>query len=258
MPCSSQRPETREEGSNPDGRDRRQNWKRSPCQAFRCCQSARGLWRPKMADCAPVRLWSQRNLGAPREDFWIRFRGMIVDDLKTDALQTETQTESRRDFLFIATGAVAAVGTVAAIWPLIDQMQPDAATIAAGAPLDVDVGLLAAGQQIIVKWRGHPIFIVNRPPDAWKALQDPALVGMLADPNSRARQQPGYADNWHRSLKPELAVLVGICTHLGLYPDIRTQQEPVGSRVARRMVLSLPRLEIRSRGKGFSKCAGSL
>ena len=105
---------------------------------------------------------------------------MIVDDLKTGALQAETQTESRRDFLFIATGAVAAVGAVAVIWPLIDQMEPDAATIAAGAPLDVDIGSLAAGQQIIVKWRGHPIFIINRPPDALKILQDPALVGLLS------------------------------------------------------------------------------
>ncbi|MGO9389244.1 ubiquinol-cytochrome c reductase iron-sulfur subunit [Rhodoblastus sp.] len=143
---------------------------------------------------------------------------MIVDDLKTDASQAETQKGSRRDFLYIATGAVAAVGVGATIWPLIDQMQPDATTLAAGAPLDLDVGSLAAGQQIIIKWRGHPIFIVNRPADALKTLQDPALVGLLSDPHSLARQQPGYADNWHRSLKPEFAVLVGICTHLGCIP----------------------------------------
>ena len=138
--------------------------------------------------------------------------------MATDTAQAENQMESRRDFLFIATGAVAVLGTAAVIWPLIDQMAPDAATIAAGAPLDIDIGSLAAGQQIIVKWRGHPIFIVNRPPDALKILQDPALVGLLSDPNSQARQQPGYAYNWHRSLQPEFAVLVGICTHLGCIP----------------------------------------
>jgi ubiquinol-cytochrome c reductase iron-sulfur subunit len=138
--------------------------------------------------------------------------------METEEVQAETQTESRRDFLFIATGAVAAVGTIAVIWPLIDQMEPDAATIAAGAPLDVDIGSLAAGQQISVKWRGHPIVVVNRPPDALKILQDPALVHLLLDPNSQTRQQPVYAENWHRSLKPEYGVLVAVCTHLGCIP----------------------------------------
>jgi ubiquinol-cytochrome c reductase iron-sulfur subunit len=116
------------------------------------------------------------------------------------------------------TGAVAAFGAAAVVWPLIDQMEPDATTIAAGAPLDIDIGSLAAGQQITVKWRGHPIVIVNRQPDALKTLQDPALVSLLLDPDSQAKQQPGYADNWHRSLKPEFAVLVAVCTHLGCIP----------------------------------------
>jgi len=141
--------------------------------------------------------------------------------METDAAQAGMQTESRRDFLFIATGAVATVGLGAVIWPLIDQMEPDANTIAAGAPLDVDIGALAAGQQIMVSWRGDPILIVNRPPVALKTLQDPALVGLLSDPNSHARQQPPYAENWNRSLKPEVAVLVGICTNLScMYPHL--------------------------------------
>jgi ubiquinol-cytochrome c reductase iron-sulfur subunit len=151
-------------------------------------------------------------------EFWMRSRGKIEAVMKTDAARAGTQPESRRDFLFIATGAVAAVGLGAVIWPMIDQMEPDATTIAAGAPLDVDIGSLAVGQQLIVKWRGHPIVIVNRPPAALKTLQDPALVGLLLDPNSQAKQQPGYADNWHRSLKPEYAVLVAVCTHLGCIP----------------------------------------
>ena len=135
-----------------------------------------------------------------------------------DDMRTGVEAENRRDFLFIATGAVATVGLAAAVWPLISQMSPDAATIAAGAPIDVDIGSLAAGQQIMVSWRGHPIVIVNRPPAALKTLQDPALVGLLSDPNSQVRQQPPYAENWHRSLKPEVAVLVAICTHLGCIP----------------------------------------
>ena len=127
--------------------------------------------------------------------------------------------ETRRDFLFIATGAVGLVGLGAVAWPLIDQMEPDAATIAAGAPIDVDLSAIAPGQQIVVKWRGHPIFIVNRGDAAQKTLRDPALVSLLSDPDSTVVQQPTYADNWHRSVKPEFAVLVGVCTHLGCIPS---------------------------------------
>ncbi len=125
---------------------------------------------------------------------------------------------NRRDFLFIATGAMALVGTAATIWPLVDEMQPDAATIAAGGPLDVDLSSVAPGQQIIVVWRGHPIFIVNRTPALLATLKEPALLGILRDPNSDVLQQPAYARNWHRSIEPEWAVLIGICTHLGCIP----------------------------------------
>jgi ubiquinol-cytochrome c reductase iron-sulfur subunit len=134
---------------------------------------------------------------------------------------------TRRDFLFIATGAMGAVAVGSVAWPLIDQLEPDAATIAAGAPLDVDVSAIAPGQQILVKWRGHPIFIVNRTPEAIKTLQDPQLVNQLADPNSTVMQQPAYADNFHRSAKPEFAVLVGICTHLGCIPAFQPDKGQV-------------------------------
>ena len=151
---------------------------------------------------------------------------MAIDDI-----QTGRESETRRDFLFIATGAVAAVGLAASIWPLLSQMSPDAATIAAGAPLDVDIGALAAGQQIMVSWRGHPIVIVSRPPAALKTLQDPALVALLSDPGSQVRQQPPYAENWHRSLKPEVAVLVGYLHPSRMHPDsIRAQQEQLAPR----------------------------
>lgn len=126
---------------------------------------------------------------------------------------------SRRDFLYITTGAVGAVGAAAVVWPLVEQMEPDAQTIAEGAPVDVDVSAIQPGQQIIVKWRGHPIFIVNRPESALKELQSPELVGKLADPDSKVTQQPPYAANWHRSVKPGLLVLVGVCTHLGCIPS---------------------------------------
>ena len=134
---------------------------------------------------------------------------------------------SRRDFLYIATAAVGAVGLGGVVWPLISQMEPDAQTIAAGAPVDVDISAIAPGQQILVKWRGHPIFIVNRPEAALKTLQDPELVNRLSDPDSKVVQQPGYAENWHRSVKPELLVLVGVCTHLGCIPGFKPDKGEV-------------------------------
>ncbi len=134
---------------------------------------------------------------------------------------------SKRDFLLIATAAVGGVGVLGAVWPLIDQMQPDAATIAAGAPLDVDIGAIEPGQQIIVKWRGHPIFIVNRQEEALKTLQSSAIVNVLRDADSSVKQQPAYAANWHRSIKPEYLVLVGVCTHLGCIPAYDPQKATV-------------------------------
>lgn len=144
-----------------------------------------------------------------------------MTDLPPDAsLQTHgADAPSRRDFLFIATGAFGAVGAAAAVVPFIAQMEPDASAIAAGGPIDVDLKSIAPGQNIIVRWRSRPIFILNRPKDLLATLQRPELVDLLSDPMSHNLQQPPYAANWHRSIKPEFAVLVGICTHLGCIPQ---------------------------------------
>ncbi len=129
-----------------------------------------------------------------------------------------TDGHSRRDFLTLVALSGAAIGAGAMAWPFIDSMQPAADTLAAGEPIDVDVSKIALGQQIVVVWRGKPIFVVHRTPDALKTLQDPKLLGNLSDPNSATLQQPGYAVNWHRSVNPDFAVIVGICTHLGCVP----------------------------------------
>jgi ubiquinol-cytochrome c reductase iron-sulfur subunit len=97
-------------------------------------------------------------------------------------------------------------------------MNPDAATLAAGGPVDVDLSSVAPGQQILVRWRSRPIFVMRRTDALLKELEQPSLTGLLADPRSEELQQPPYAANWHRSLKPEFGVLVGICTHLGCIP----------------------------------------
>ncbi|MDE2005880.1 MAG: ubiquinol-cytochrome c reductase iron-sulfur subunit [Rhodospirillales bacterium] len=133
---------------------------------------------------------------------------------------------SRRDFLGLLTGAFAAVGTGAIAWSLIDSMNPAADVIAAGAPMDIDIGKIDPGQQVVVRWRGMPILLVNRTAEMIATLKNPADVKLLADPDSSVDQQPGYARNWHRSVKPEIAVLVGICTHLGCLPEYFPKPDP--------------------------------
>lgn len=116
---------------------------------------------------------------------------------------------TRRDFLYIATGAAAAVATAASIWPLIDQMNPDASTIAAGAPIEVDLSPIAEGQIIKVFWRGKPIFISHRNS---KEIEEARSVDWhtLPDPQpDQARVKPGH-DQW--------LIVIGICTHLGCIP----------------------------------------
>ena len=142
-----------------------------------------------------------------------------MDSSSTAVSDTEVGDEpTRRDFLYIATAATVGVGGAATIWPFISQMNPDAAAVAAGAPVDVDVSQIQPGQQVTVVWRSKPVFIVNRSKAALDTLQKPELIASLRDPNSRQWQQPTYAVNWHRSIKPEILVIVGICTHLGCIP----------------------------------------
>jgi ubiquinol-cytochrome c reductase iron-sulfur subunit len=116
---------------------------------------------------------------------------------------------TRRDFLYIATGAVGAVGAAAAIWPLIAQMNPDASTIAAGAPIEVDLTPIAEGQVIKVFWRGKPIFINHR---TKKQIEDARKVNVAAlpDPEPDEKRVKQGHDEWQ--------VLIAICTHLGCIP----------------------------------------
>jgi ubiquinol-cytochrome c reductase iron-sulfur subunit len=124
----------------------------------------------------------------------------------------------RRDLLTLIASVGAAIGLGAIAWPLIDSMNPSADVLAAGAPMDIDLSKIEPGQQIVVLWRGAPILIVHRTPAALQTLQAPVQISLLSDPSSTAHQQPAYAENWHRSVKPDYAVMVGICTHLGCLP----------------------------------------
>ncbi|MGO9742502.1 MAG: ubiquinol-cytochrome c reductase iron-sulfur subunit [Roseiarcus sp.] len=116
------------------------------------------------------------------------------------------ENPSRRDFLYIATGAVAAVGVAAVVWPLIDQMNPDASTLALSS-IEVDIGAIPEGQILTVKWRGGPVFLRHRTAKEIEQAQNVNL-SELRDPQ---------ADK-DRAKKPEWLIVSGICTHLGCVP----------------------------------------
>jgi ubiquinol-cytochrome c reductase iron-sulfur subunit len=134
-------------------------------------------------------------------------------------LATSTTPEpTRRDFLYIATGAVAGVGTAIAAWPFIDQMNPSTAVLAL-ASIEVDLTPVQVGQQVIVNWRGHPLFVRRRTP---KEIAEARAVAVsdLPDPDSRNANLPdgSPATDANRETKPEWLILVGVCTHLGCTP----------------------------------------
>ncbi len=127
--------------------------------------------------------------------------------------------EKRRKFLIKSTAAVGAVGVVAAGVPFVASMLPSAKAEAAGGPIRVKIGKMKPGDQLTVMWRGRPVWIICRTKEALEEL--PKLSGLLRDPNSDIPQQPEYARNVYRSIKPSYAVLVGVCTHLGCSPTYR-------------------------------------
>lgn len=134
----------------------------------------------------------------------------------------------RRRFL---TASVAVVGGMAAVGtavPFVAAWQPSERARAIGAPIEVDISKLEPGQMMTEKWRGQPVWIVSRPPEILEAL--PRIDDRLRDPESTQNQQPQYAKNEFRSIKPEILVLIGICTHLGCSPlRVRQDQAPLGT-----------------------------
>jgi ubiquinol-cytochrome c reductase iron-sulfur subunit len=133
--------------------------------------------------------------------------------------------EGKRRFLLTATTIAggAAAGAAAAV-PFVASMLPSERAKAAGAPVEVDVSKLEPGQKMIVEWRGKPVWIVRRTPEMLKTIKDDEE--RVADPASKRSDQPDYAKNDFRSLKPEYLIVVGICTHLGCSPVDRLQAQP--------------------------------
>jgi len=138
---------------------------------------------------------------------------------------SNTVDKKRRRILIAATSVIGAAGTAAFATPLLISWMPSARALAAGAPVEVNVSKVEPGQLLRVIWRGKPIWVISR---TEKMLADlPSNNNLLVDPDSSVEaQQPSYAKNEARSIKPEMLVLVGICTHLGCSPTYRPELAP--------------------------------
>jgi len=144
------------------------------------------------------------------------------------AATTSDAGTTRRDFLYVASGAVGAVGATVAVWPFIDQMNPSTAALAMGST-EIDLGAIQPGQQIVFKWRGQPLFVRRRTP-AEIASAKAVDVNSLPDPLARNANLPdtALANDADRATKPEWLILKGVCTHLGCTPTVSTPQMPEG------------------------------
>ena len=142
-------------------------------------------------------------------------------------MANEVVDHGRRRFLTATTVVVGGIGVVAAAVPFIKSWEPSARALAAGAPVTQSLKKIEKGQQLIVAWRSLPVFVVNRTPKQLAVL--PTLDSRLVDPKSdgsSADQQPKYAQNETRSIKPQWLVMIGICTHLGCVPDFKGEIKP--------------------------------
>lgn len=133
-------------------------------------------------------------------------------------------SQGRRRFLIGATAAVGGVGVVGAAVPFVASWNPSAKAEAAGAPVTVNISKIEPGQQITVEWRGVPVWLIRRTEEMQSNIEK--LNDKVRDPQSEEPQQPEYISGVLRSLKPDIAVLVGICTHLGCVPSYRPELAP--------------------------------
>jgi len=148
----------------------------------------------------------------------------IANPAAAESSIVDAKDPKRRKFLVGGAAAVGGLGAAALVAPMLASMSPSARAKAAGAPVEADISKISPGQLLTVEWRGKPVWIVNRTEEALEALA--ADTARLSDPDSEIEQQPAYAQNAARSIKPEYLVVVGVCTHLGCSPTYRPEIAP--------------------------------
>lgn len=130
----------------------------------------------------------------------------------------------RRRFLTLATSAAGGVAVVGVAVPFVGSWFPSERAKALGAPVEIDITKIEAGQLLTVAWQGKPVWVLNRTPEQIKSLGE--VAGDLLDPESEAKQQPDYCKNATRAIKDQWWVCVGVCTHLGCSPTYRPDIAP--------------------------------
>ena len=136
-------------------------------------------------------------------------------------MSSEDVNSGRRRFLVAATSAVGVAGAVGIAVPFVGSWNPSAKAKAAGAPVKADISKLEAGQMVVVEWRGKPVYVVHRTESQLERLAD--VNDKLKDPDSAISQQPAYISGIDRSIRPEILVIEGLCTHLGCAPKFRPE-----------------------------------
>ena len=137
------------------------------------------------------------------------------------AIVRDNVDEKRRRLLLVATSGAGAVIAGGAAAPMLVSWFPSAKALAAGAPVEADISKLEPGQQITIEWRGKPVWVLRRTPEMVARLGQNA--GFLADPESKASKQPDYVKGPGRSIKPEVFIVEGVCTHLGCSPTLKKE-----------------------------------
>ncbi|HWU83813.1 MAG TPA: ubiquinol-cytochrome c reductase iron-sulfur subunit [Rhodocyclaceae bacterium] len=131
-------------------------------------------------------------------------------------MSCDEKVDCGRRRLLVTTAAIGGIGGVVVATPFVKSMLPSERAKAAGAPVEADISKLQPGEMMIVEWRGKPVWIINRTPEMLESLKK--TDSLVSDPTSEKHQQPDYCHNETRSIKPNIFVAVGICTHLGCSP----------------------------------------
>jgi len=137
-------------------------------------------------------------------------------------MNEQEKVDKTRRNLVVATSVVGGAAGIGAAVPFAASMWPSERARAAGAPVEVDLSRIAPGELAVIEWRGKPVWVLRRTKEMIESLK--AVEPRLSDPDSKASEQPKYAQNEYRSAKPDLLVLVGVCTHLGCSPQEKTAE----------------------------------
>ncbi len=137
-------------------------------------------------------------------------------------MNEQEKPDKTRRRLIVATSVVGGAASLGAAVPFVASMWPSERARAAGAPVEIDISNVGPGELAVFEWRGKPVWVMKRTKEMLDAIKQ--VDARVSDPKSEVEQQPGYAKNEYRSAKPELMVLVGICTHLGCSPQLKSAE----------------------------------